>query len=211
MLPGRRRLVSPEAAEIPPDHYKTWPCRPQPTTCQCASLVVGAQDPRERPHPSPHPSRDLPFQCHPPHPPITLSRPPLAKAPHAPPARLSEAGTTPPPPSSSPAVSSSRVQQGGGTAEELTSSPEPCPGGSRPRLRPSFPEPRLPVRRQKPALLRREPPRRPSAPPPRRGLSSQEGGGRAPPDLAGERAREGSRCCRSGGGTSFEQLEIEGS
>lgn len=57
--------------------------------------------------------------------------------------------------------------------------PSPAPGGSRPWLGPSVPEPQLPVRRQKPALHGRGPPRRPSAPPPRRGLSSREGGGHA--------------------------------
>nr|CAI9712840.1 unnamed protein product [Rangifer tarandus platyrhynchus] len=57
--------------------------------------------------------------------------------------------------------------------------PSPAPGGSRPWLGPSVPEPQLLVRRQKPALHGRRPPRRPSAPPPRRGLSSREGGGHA--------------------------------
>ncbi|XP_043738764.1 formin-like protein 5 [Cervus elaphus] len=57
--------------------------------------------------------------------------------------------------------------------------PSPAPGGSRPWLGPSVPEPQLLVRQQKPALHGRRPPRRPSAPPPGRGLSSREGGGHA--------------------------------
>lgn len=113
---GRRRPKSPESAKMPPARPKIRLRGHQPATCQCApypGLVSGAQDPGERPHPSPTPQPCSPgtrLSSLPPAPPVISCRRPFAKAPHTPPVRPSEAGSTSPPRSSSPAWSSRRAQ-----------------------------------------------------------------------------------------------------
>ncbi|KAB1262838.1 hypothetical protein Cadr_000021153 [Camelus dromedarius] len=126
-----------------------------------------ASSPEERPYPSPTLGPELlvpafPRPANPWPDPRRLGQPPR-RDPYPYSVKPQSAGRQAAPPGNSPAL------------------PSPAPGGSRPWLRLSVPEPQLPVRRQKPALLRREPPHRPSAPPPRRGLSSREGApGRIP-------------------------------
>ena len=129
----RLRLLLPSIAPLrqkaaqEPRIRQDAPCPPQdpatgtpasnlPVTCQCApypGLVSGAQDPGERPHPSPTPQPCSPgtrLSSLPPAPPVISCRRPFAKDPHTPQARPSEAGSTSPPRSSSPAWSSRRAQ-----------------------------------------------------------------------------------------------------
>lgn len=184
--PGRRRPKSPDPAEEAPCPPQDRPRRPQQTTCQSApypGLATGAQDPGERPHPSPTPWPCAPgarlSSTRPPPRPIILSRRPLAKAPHTPqldsqrPGPRSRRNPSPRP--------LSRRSAGRKAAPRRNSPapPSPAPGGSRPWLRLSVAAPQLPGRRQKPAVLRRQPPRRPSAPPRRRGLSRGKGWARS--------------------------------
>lgn len=218
--PGRRRPKSPEPAKEPPARPKSRPRRPQPTTCHCApypGLISGAQDPGERPHPSPTLGSCAPG--------TRLSRlPPLPN--YLLPPALSQSSTHTPSQTLRgwdrllTAILIPRpveLQNAGKQAAPRRNSPalpSPAPGGSRPWLGPSVTEPQLPVRRQKPDPHDREPPPRPSAPPPRRGLSSWEGSGRALPCLADEAAP--GRVLASLGAPHpfttlpFEQLEIEG-
>ena len=133
--PGRRRPKSPEPAEEPPARPKIRPRRPQPTTCHCApypGLISGAQDPGERPHPSPTLGSCAPgtrLSRLPPHPPNYLLPPALSQSsPHTPSqtlrgwGRLLTAILIPRP------VELQNAGEAGGAAGELTRSPEPCPG-----------------------------------------------------------------------------------
>lgn len=184
---GRRLPQSPESAKKPPARPKILLRRPQPATCQCApypGLVSGAQDPGERPQPSPTPQPCSPG--------TRLSSLPPAPPPPPPsyllPPALSQSSTHTPSQTLRgwvhlrAAILNSRLvkpQSAGQPPGNSPALPSPAPGGSRPWLGPSVPEPQLLVRQQKPALHGRRPPRRPSAPPPGRGLSSREGGGHA--------------------------------
>ncbi|CAI9154650.1 unnamed protein product [Rangifer tarandus platyrhynchus] len=218
---GRRLPKSPESAKKLPARPKIQLRRPQPATCQCApypGLVSGAQDPGERPHPSPTPQPCSPgtrLSSLPPAPPhlrhrVISCRRPLAKAPHTPP--QPDPQRLGPPPRRDPHLPPGQAAESraaGGAAGELTRSPEPCPGRL-PALARSF-RPRAAAAGAATEASSARPPA--SAPP--LGSSPEAG-----PELAGRgwaRSRldlDGTRAAGKGllspSTTTFEQLEIEG-
>nr|XP_031543840.1 extensin-like [Vicugna pacos] len=186
-IPRQTAAQSPEPAQEPPTRPKIRPRRPQPTTCQCTPYpgIASGRTPPPQPDSSALSSWYPPFQF-PLNPQLSSADRPSPKRPANPwpdPRRLGQPPRRDPYPYSVKPQSAGRQAAPPGNSPAL---PSPAPGGSRPWLRLSVPEPQLPVRRQKPALLRREPPHRPSAPPPRRGLSSREGGAHARLDLASD-------------------------
>lgn len=154
VAPSARHCAPRQTATQEPRNREGAPCPPQePATAAAANKLP--LRPVPRPHlwrarpgrtPPPQPdsrvlrSRYPPFQA-PPTPKLPSCRQPLAKAPHTPPARPSEAGTASSPRSSSPALSSCRTQgsrrRRGGTHPLSRALPRAAPGRGSVRPSPS--------------------------------------------------------------------------